>query len=69
MPLFEVKTRSTFENVYHIEADTVEDAKLAVINECISDFYQKHLGEGVISADIAADESAATCALREQGYM
>lgn len=50
MPLFEVTTKSTFKNVYLIEAASRDDASALVMNgEPPADFYQKHLGEFVES--------------------
>jgi len=49
---FTIKTRSTFEHVYIIEAPNEEDAISIVMNEAVPpDFYQKHLGEKIISID------------------
>lgn len=57
MPKFEIKTHSTFENVYLIEADNFEQAlkKLSNNNEP-PDFMQKHLWEDVHGDVFVPDE-------------
>lgn len=48
MPLYEIHTTSTFENVYIIEANNYDEACFTVLNDGdVPDFYQKHLGEVV----------------------
>lgn len=43
--------RSTFENVYVIEADSASEAVFNILNEVDNppDFFQKHLGESATS--------------------
>ena len=56
MAKYEIKTHSTFENVYLIEADSLELAiKKLHNNYDPPDFMQKHLWEDV-SAEIVADD-------------
>lgn len=52
MTIFVIKTRSTFENVYIVEADSLAEAKSAVMDDGNPpDFYQKHLGEVVVDTE------------------
>jgi len=67
MPLFKITTRSTFENVYLIEADSDKEALNIVDLECI-DFFQKHLAEEPIACiDVDTFEGLAD-ELRKLGY-
>ena len=76
MPLFEITARSTFENVYLIEADNREDAELRVNdNNDPPDFFQKHDGENIIAGTelIEGDPSEndieiAITSIRNRGY-
>ncbi len=77
MSLFEITTRSIFENVYVVESDTLEGAIHIVLHEDVApEFYQKHLGESAVrtrelcSGDpIEADFDIANTAIRERGYI
>ena len=57
MPKFEIKTHSTFENVYLIEANTLEEAIKQVHNNYNPpDFMQKHLWEDVSVANVSEQD-------------
>lgn len=63
-----VVTRSTFENVYKIEATSAEEAANSIVDDNYS-FYQKHLGEPVIRvAATPLDSSEIHASLIENGY-
>lgn len=72
MPLFEIATQSTFENIYLVEADTKEQAVEHVLDANESpDFYQKHLGEGmreVKQFDDYVTTSQWIQSVRDKGY-
>lgn len=56
MPAFEIKTHSTFENVYWVEASDLETAIKKVQNNYDPpDFMQKHLWEDVSSTCVSPD--------------
>lgn len=58
MPKFEIKTHSTFENVYLIEADTLEQAIHMLHNNMEPpDFMQKHLWEDLYELSTENDLS------------
>ena len=58
MPKFEITTHSTFENVYLIEADSLELAINKLHNSYEPpDFMQKHLWEDVSGNVFAAEET------------
>lgn len=46
---FTIKTHSTFENVYNVKANSLQEA-IAIVMDCDNppDFYQKHLGEKAV---------------------
>ena len=54
MAYYEVKTQSTFENVYYIEAETKEEAEKKVADT--HDFMQKHLHEVPIKTLLIDEE-------------
>lgn len=73
MPLFRVITRSIFENAYLVDADTIEDARIASLDT--SRFFQKHISETaeyvseVCSGDARQDDYDIECEhLRKNGY-
>lgn len=60
MPKFEIKTHSTFENVYLIEADNLQSAIQKLHNNYDPpDFVQKHLWEDV-SGDVFETDGSYT---------
>ena len=65
-----VKTVSSFENVYVIDAATKDDAIERVMNtHTPPDFYQKHLGEKVTCIEpVTMTETQCIKRIREQGY-
>ena len=68
MPKFVITTRSTFENVYIIEAPDYTSAYLKVEDGDI-DFFQQHLGEEIIkhyTTDKPVEEVIK--GVREEGY-
>lgn len=64
---FAIITRSVFENVYIVEAESEEQARGMVEIGDEVDFYQKHLGESVIHSS-PADETAAK-EVKAKGYI
>jgi hypothetical protein len=68
---FIIKTQSTFENVYYINAPSRDDAIQQVMNEQNPpDFYQKHSGERIISAEpTTLNECQSNNKCREEGYL
>lgn len=76
MPLFEIKTISQFENMYLIEADTIDDARDEVLSLHSSpDFFQRHLSEEIVSSDTIYnfepdddDLNEACESIRKRGY-
>ena len=56
MAKFNIVTRSTFENHYFVEAETLEEAVEKVTNSELNDFMQKHLGEEVVDGYTLGDE-------------
>lgn len=76
MPLYELITHTSFENVYIVEADSLDAAMHQVLHEdCAPDFHQKHLGESIIrSSELCsgdpdeADFDIANTSIRERGY-
>lgn len=46
---FTIKTHSTFENIYNVKANSLQEAIAIVMNsDNPPDFYQKHLGEKIV---------------------
>jgi hypothetical protein len=67
---YAIKTKSVFENVYLVAAES-EEAARALVEDAYNppDFFQKHLGETIISATVMTKDSAGGVQLlREQGY-
>ena len=67
---YKIVTKSTFENVYHVEAETEESAIDIVLNSGDSlDFFQKHLGEEITSIEkVNVTREDIVDALRKAGY-
>lgn len=69
MTNYVVTTRSTFENKYLIDAITEDDAIFAVMNDYDPpDFFQKHLGEAVISVEKVPEQYDMFTEMHKQGY-
>lgn len=66
-----VKTVSTFENVYLVEAGSESEARLAVMEDGTPpDFLQKHQGEKVTEVyEVHESRPAITTTLRKNGYI
>jgi hypothetical protein len=65
---FLVKTRSIFENVYEVEADSYTEAAALVESADPPDFYQKHLKEDVYSIEVVDYNMNVNQVLTSQGY-
>lgn len=55
MPIFEIKTISTIENIYWVEADSEGQAVMFTLDSNLDEgpeFVQKHIGEKVVSNKI-----------------
>lgn len=65
-----IKTQTTFENIYLIEADSEAEARSAVMDDDIPpDFVQKHLGERVTDVTRSVDATADIITrLKKEGY-
>ena len=76
MALFEIVTKSSFENVYLVEADSADEASAIVYDgDLAPDFFQKHLGETIehltdlCSGTVAESEiELFTSAIKNRGY-
>jgi hypothetical protein len=66
-----IKTLSTFEHMYIIEAESESEARSAVMDDATPpDYFQKHLGEHVVDVGISTDHDAAIQAnIRKEGYL
>lgn len=67
---FKIITKSTFENVYYIEASSKDEAINEVMNTLNPpDFFQKHLGESVVSInEETLSKTDLVNELRKAGY-
>jgi hypothetical protein len=66
-----IKTQSTFENVYVIDAPSEEAAKDKVRDNIDPpDFLQKHLGENIIEVTVSTSKKRDTTVrkITKQGY-
>lgn len=68
---FVIKTQSTFENVYIVDAASEEAAK-HIVQDNIDppDFFQKHLGESIVEVTISTSKKRDTTVrkVQKQGY-
>jgi hypothetical protein len=72
MPIFEVKTNSTFEHVYYVEAETEALAVESVLDSYGVDYAQKHMGERAIEAKELSEDTTYAMWLkdaRERNYL
>lgn len=69
MKKFMIKTKSTFENVYLVEASSSDIAERVVANAQLPiDFVQKHLEEKIVSITEVREERDLVQELRLAGY-
>ena len=66
MPTYIVTTKSTFENVYKVEASSEIEAK-AMLDD-IYNFYQKHIGEDIIDVSIKDPDTDHHKDMLNKGY-
>jgi len=66
MPTYIVTTKSTFENVYKVEASSEIEAK-AMLDDTYN-FYQKHIGEDIIDVSIKDPDTDHHKDMLNKGY-
>jgi hypothetical protein len=69
--IYIVKTTSTFENVYTIEAASESEARGAVMDDGTPpNFFQKHLGERIVDIETSSDTpDDISKRIRKAGYV
>ena len=70
MPKFKVKTQSTFEHIYFVDAETSKLAVEQVLDsENIPEFYQRHMGEVAIESKEISSFDEEERQIYEEGFV